>query len=198
MGKIEIKSIYGNVLFTYEGEKATIKDAVEQAVKVGANLYGANLDGARLVGANLYGARLVGANLYGANLYGANLDGANLDGANLYGANLDGARLVGANLYGARLVGARLVGANLDGANLDGANLDGANLDGARLPIYCKWSHSIVNNKIIIGCKEKTIEEWDLFFASDKVYETKRNTEDFKQIQAVYESYKAYLTFLKK
>ena len=153
MGKIEIKSIYGNVLFTYEGEKATIKDAVEQAVKVGANLYGANLDGARLVGANLYGARLVGA---------------------------------------------RLVGANLDGANLDGANLDGANLDGARLPIYCKWSHSIVNNKIIIGCKEKTIEEWDLFFASDKVYETKRNTEDFKQIQAVYESYKAYLTFLKK
>jgi hypothetical protein len=183
MGKIEIKSIYSNVLFTYEGEKASIKDAVEEAVKVGANLYGArlveaNLDGANLDGANLDGANLVRANLVRANLVGANLDGANLDGANLVGANLYGANLVRANLVRARLVE--------------------ANLDGARLPIYCKWRHYIVNDKIIIGCKEKTIEEWDLFFTSDEVYETKRNTEDFKQIQAVYESYKAYLTFLNK
>lgn len=42
----------------------------------------------------------------------------------------------------------------------------------------------------------KTIEDWDEFFASDEVYSTERNTNDFKQIQAVYESYKAYLTFL--
>jgi hypothetical protein len=66
------------------------------------------------------------------------------------------------------------------------------------VPIFCKWSHSVICDKIQIGCKDKTIEEWDLFFASKEVYSTKRNTEDFKQIQAVYEAYKAYLNFLNK
>jgi hypothetical protein len=99
--KIEFASWLCKAALEIEAE--TIKEAVESAVKNGANLYGANL----------YGANLDGANLYGANLDGANLDGANLDGANLRCANL--------------------YGANLDGANLDGANLDGANLDGANL-----------------------------------------------------------------
>jgi hypothetical protein len=72
------------------------------------------------------------------------------------------------------------------------------NKDTSYLPIFCKWDHSIKGNKIQIGCKEKTIEQWDSFFESDEIYSTERNTEDFKQIQAVYEAYKAYLTFLNK
>jgi len=35
---IEIKSIFGEALFTYTNENATIKDAVEQAVEDGASL----------------------------------------------------------------------------------------------------------------------------------------------------------------
>ncbi len=174
MIKIEIKNRYtGNVMFTYEKENATIKDAVVKAVKEGANLIGANLEGANLIGANLEGANLIGANLRGAYLRGAYLRGANLIGANLIGANLIGAYLRGANLEGAK------------------------NKEQAYLPIYCKWSHAIIGDKIKIGCKEKTIEEWDLFFASDEIYETDRNTEEFKQIEAVYLAYKAYLTHLK-
>ena len=51
--KIKIKSIFGNVLFEHEKENNTIKDTLEEAVKIGANLVGANLDGAYLRGANL-------------------------------------------------------------------------------------------------------------------------------------------------
>ena len=40
---IEIKSIFGKVLFTYEAENATIKDAVEEAVKQNISLYSADL-----------------------------------------------------------------------------------------------------------------------------------------------------------
>lgn len=69
--KIQIKSIFGEVLFEYEKENNTIKDTVEEAVRQNVNLYGANLNGANLGGANLYGARLGGASLYGANLNGA-------------------------------------------------------------------------------------------------------------------------------
>ena len=143
MIKIEIKNRFTrSVVFNYEKENATIKEAVTQAVKEGADLYGANLEGA-----DLRGADLEGANLYGANLYGANLEGAK-------------------------------------------------NKEQAYLPIFCKWSNAIIGDKIKIGCKEKTIEEWDLFFASDETYETDRNTEDFKQIKAVYLAYKAYLKHL--
>ena len=110
--KIQIKSIFGSVLFEYSKENNTIKDTLCEA-----NLCGANLREADLYGANLYGANLRGADLYGANLYGANLCGANLRGADLCGANLRGANLYGANLYGANLCGADLREADLYGAD---------------------------------------------------------------------------------
>jgi hypothetical protein len=113
------------------------------------------------------------------------------DGASLNRAYLDGAYLVGASLNRASLVGASLVGAYLVGAK----NLDKT----VKLPIYCKWTHGITNGNLIhIGCEKRTIEEWDLFFASEEIISTERNTPEFKHIQAVYESYKAYLQFLNK
>ena len=83
MTKIEIKTIWGNIIFTHEKENNTVKDTLQEALKSGANLGGANL-----YGADLRGADLGGANLYGADLGGADLRGANLGGANLYGADL--------------------------------------------------------------------------------------------------------------
>jgi hypothetical protein len=206
--KIEIKSIFGKLLFELETENNTVAKTVKQAVKDGANLvranlYGANLDGANLDGANLVRANLDGANLYGANLVRANLDGANLvranlDGANLYGANLDGANLYGANLYGANLDGANLVRANLDGANLVRANLDGAeNIEKAKMPMYAKWSVGIIGDKLSIGCKTKTFEEWDIWFAGSEEYSTPRNSEDFNRLHAIFLANKAYYEFMK-
>ena len=121
--KIQIKSIFGHVLFEYEKENNTLKETVIEAVKSGANLYradlsGANLSGADLSGADLYRADLSGANLSGADLYRADLSGANLSGADLYRADLSGA-----NLYRADLSGADLYRADLSGADLSGADL---------------------------------------------------------------------------
>ena len=190
MIKIEIKSIFGKVLYTHESENNTVKETVERA----------NLEGANLEGANLYGANLYEANLEGANLYEANLKGANLYEANLVGANLEGANLERAKLHGANLELANLYGANLKGANLYEAKLEGANLERAKLPIYQKWSitHSHDYKTIYIGCKSNTIEGWDSFFNSTDEFETKRDTPEFKRIQASYESMKAYIIFLSK
>jgi hypothetical protein len=66
------------------------------------------------------------------------------------------------------------------------------------LPMYSKWSHSIVDNKIKIGREEKTIEEWENFFDSDEIFSIERNTSEFNQMQAVFEAYKGYLNFLNK
>lgn len=120
--KIEIKSILGNVIFTYEAENATIKDAIQNAI----------------------------------------LQKTKLSGADLRGDDLSGAK----------------------------------NIETAYIPLFCKWNYSILGDKIQIGCKKRTIEEWDSFFASDEVLSTKRGTEKFKQIEAIYLACKAYLTHL--
>jgi uncharacterized protein YjbI with pentapeptide repeats len=46
--KIQILSIYRNVLFEHECEDNTLKITVSEAIKQGANLWGANLWGANL------------------------------------------------------------------------------------------------------------------------------------------------------
>ena len=56
--KIQIKSVFGNVLFEYEKEDNTIKDTLVEAVKLGADLRGADLRGADLRDADLSGANL--------------------------------------------------------------------------------------------------------------------------------------------
>ena len=175
--KIQIKSILGNVLFEYECEDNTIKKTVEQAIKEKANLYSANLRSANLYSADLYSADLRSANLSSADLSSANLSSADLSSANLYSANLSSADLSSADLSSADLYLAK-------------------NKESAYLSQYCKWEHSILGDKIKIGCKTKSVEEWQIFFDSNEEYSTRRGTHEFKQIQAIFESYKAYLNHL--
>ena len=156
MTKIEIKTIWGDIIFTHEKENNTVKDTLQEAVKSGADLRGANL----------YGADLYGANLRGADLYGANLRDANLRGANLYGADLYGANLRGADLYGANLRDANLYGANLYGANLRGANLRGADLSGAYLRE--EWGKLEKNTDIFIVGPLGSRNGYTTFFHTDK------------------------------
>ena len=91
--KIEIKSIFGKVLFTYVNENVTIKDAINQAVKENADLSYADLSYANLSYADLSDANLSYADLSYADLRGANLSYANLSYADLRGANLSYANL---------------------------------------------------------------------------------------------------------
>ena len=56
--KIEIKSIFGNVLFEFGKENNSVKDTLIEAVKRDADLRGADLGGADLRGADLRGTDL--------------------------------------------------------------------------------------------------------------------------------------------
>ena len=85
--KIEIKSVFGDLLFEFEKENNSIKDTLMEAIKRGADLSYANLGDADLSGADLSNAKLSGANLSNANLSYANLGDADLSGADLSGAN---------------------------------------------------------------------------------------------------------------
>jgi hypothetical protein len=80
--KIEIKSILGSVLFSYESENNTIKKTLEEAIKSSADLSYANLSYANLSYANLSYANLSSADLRSADLSYADLSYANLRYAN--------------------------------------------------------------------------------------------------------------------
>ena len=116
--RIDIKSVFGDVIFSFEKENNTIKDTLEYA----------NLRGTDLRSADLEGADLRYANLRGANLRSADLEGADLKSADLRSADLEGADLKSADLRYANLRGANLRGADLKSANLGGADLEGADL----------------------------------------------------------------------
>jgi uncharacterized protein YjbI with pentapeptide repeats len=83
--KLQIRTLAGEVLF--ESERATVREAVGEAVEEGIGLGGADLGGADLRDAYLGYADLRGADLKDANLGGAYLGGANLRGADLGGAD---------------------------------------------------------------------------------------------------------------
>ena len=146
--RIEIKSVFGKLLFEYEKEENTVKDTLMKAIESGANLHGAVLRGANLCGANLRSAYLSGADLCGAYQYGANLYGADLRGANLYGANLYGANLRGADLYGANLYGEKIAIAPI--------NIGGL-----------LWTICISESYLEIGCQRHTHDEWKAFDDDD-------------------------------
>ena len=114
------------------------------------------------------------------------------------GADLQGAYLRGAYLRDADLRGANLQGAYLQGAYLQGANLRGVNLQGAQIPIFCKWAVTQIGTTDIIkiGCKQKSIAEWVLFFAGKEEYDTKRGSTEFKQIEANFKAFEAYYNHL--
>ena len=106
--RIDIKSIFGNVLFSFEKENNTIKNTLVEATLNGANLREADLCEADLRGADLRGVDLAGADLEYADLEYADLSEADLRRADLRGADLRGANLRGADFKEADLKGADL------------------------------------------------------------------------------------------
>ena len=60
----------------------------------------------------------------------------------------------------------------------------------------CRWRVLIVGSGIQIGCKTKTIEEWDAWFAGTEEFATRRGTPEFELIQAAYLGARAALQFL--
>ena len=206
--KIKINSIFGKLLFEYECDENSIKKTVEQAVREKTDLSGSDLRNSNLRNSNLRNSDLSGSDLSSSDLSGSDLSSSDLRNSNLRNSNLSGSDLSGSDLSGSNLRNSNLSGSDLSGSNLSGSDLRNSNLSGSDLsgsknketamfPIFCKWNASIIGDEIKIGCKQMTIEDWDVFFESSEEFDTKRNTDDFKQIQAVYLAYKSYVTFLK-
>ena len=151
------------------GERADLSSAnLRYANLRSANLRSASLSHANLSSADLSHADLSSANLRYADLSSANLSSANLRYADLRSANLSYADLRSANLSSANLSSANLSSADLRSANLSSANLSSADLrflhsaDGKVLACMNAGKYQVVlsKDKIAIGCRFYTVEQW--------------------------------------
>ncbi len=161
----EILHRYTGAVLYHSADATSVREAVEAAIKSGADLGGADLGGADLGGADLGAAYLRGADLGGADLRDANLGGAYLRGADLTSANL-----CGANLYGAYLCGADLTGASFGEVpiveDLDRKILDAIQRPGCSLEM-ASW-HTCETTHCMAG--------WAIHLAGEAGYELERRT----------------------
>ena len=74
----------------------------------------------------------------------------------------------------------------------DGVWREGEWRGGMRHPTS-RWEiYDCEGDSVRIGCKTKTIPEWDEWFEGDEEFETKRGTEEFKQIYAHYRAVREF------
>ena len=145
--QVEIRDcLSGYVLYTATvgvnvPQRHQVREAVEAAVRDGANIYGADLNGADLNGVNFRSARLRSASLVRTDLTNTDFTAANLSWSNFDIANAQYAYFDRANLYNARFIGARLMGASFVGATITNidfsrADLRNANFTGAHMGLH--------------------------------------------------------------
>ena len=155
--KLQIKSVFGKLLFEYECEDNTIAKTVEKAVESSANLRSADLSYADLRSADLSYADLRSADLSYADLSYADLRSADLSSADLSSADLRSADLRSANLRSADLRYADLRSADLSSADLDKRYIQVACIGSAkRMTTYC-----FDDDKIWCGCFTGTLAEFE-------------------------------------
>jgi hypothetical protein len=161
--KIEIKSIFGNVLFEFEKENNTVKDTLIKAVKRNADLRNADLRYAYLGGAYLGCADLRNADLRNADLRNADLGGAYLRNADLRNADLRNADLRNADLRNADLGGAYLRNADLGewGKLQSSSDILIVGTIGSRNG-YTTIFHTDKGVFVMCGCFKGTLDEFEV------------------------------------
>ncbi len=54
----------------------------------------------------------------------------------------------------------------------------------------CTWRTQLKDNILTIGCKSKSLEDWDEFFKLKKSYGTDPNSEKYREIEKAFKLYK--------
>ena len=130
---------------------------------------------------------------------GGDFRGGDFLGGNFLGGDFRGGDFLGGNFRGGNFLGGNFRGGDFRGGNFLGGDFLGGDFLGGLMMPHCKWIYGQdCEGNIIIGCKRMKIEEWEEWFAGTEEFETRRDTEAFKKIQACFEATKAFIQFMKK
>jgi hypothetical protein len=161
---------------------------------LGGEFRGGEFRGGEFLGGEFRGGYFLGGEFLGGEFLGGYFLGGEFRGGYFLGGEFRGGEFRGGYFLGGEFLGGEFLGGEFRG----GYFLGGEFLGGVMNP-HCKWRVCGVmpDGRVKIGCKEKTMEEWDAWFAGTEEFETKRGTKDFAKIHAMFLSLKAYVIFLK-
>ena len=179
MKKIQLKTVFGKLIFESEKENNSISEAIKDYIKqeLDKGLSYANLSDADLRSANLSDADLRSANLSDADLSSADLSFADLRSADLRSANLSYANLSFADLRSADLRSANLRSAELDKRYISISCIGSSK----RMTTYC-----FEDDIIWCGCFKGTLSEFE-----EEVKKTHKNNEQYLK------EYLGFINYLK-
>jgi len=128
---------------------------------------------------------------------GGDFLGGDFLGGDFRGGNFRGGNFRGGNFLGGDFLGGNFLGGNFLGGDFCGGNFRGGNFLGGTMMPHNKWRCGVESNGLIrIGCKVKSMQEWDSWFAGNETFSTPRGTKEFAKIQANYLAVKTYVIFL--
>lgn len=162
METLQIKDIYGNVLFKYTHEYNSIARTLSKAVQDNTDLFLAKLSNQDLRCFNFNYSRL-----HGARLQSSCFDYSNLQGSNLSYADLSNSTFKCANLSHVTLHGANLTNVDLRHTNLTGADLTGIISDKRYVQVTGIGSRKgtttyfFEDDLIICGCFKGSLSEFE-------------------------------------
>lgn len=139
---VKLYDINGKVLYNYP-QYEDLRDALEDAVKIGFNLEGIDLSSQNLSGCDLRGmyapkADFSNAIMQKCDLRGADLTGSNMSGCWLEGSCLSRATMCNVNFQGADLSNCSIIGADMSFAKFIGTDTDGAVIKDCKMRgIFC-------------------------------------------------------------
>ena len=125
---VKLVDVNGKVLYNYP-QYNDLRDALEDAVKIGFNLEGIDLSHQKLSGCDLRGMFAPNANFSHAIMNGCDLRGADLTGSDmsvcyLLGSCLSRATMCNVNFQGADLSNCSIIGADLSGSKFIATDMD--------------------------------------------------------------------------
>jgi hypothetical protein len=155
----------------------------------GGEFRGGYFRGGEFLGGEFLGGEFRDGEFRDGEFFGGEFLGGAFLGGYFRGGEFRGGEFRGGEFRGGEFLGGYFLGGEFLGGEFRGGEF----LGGTRAP-QCKWIYGLTpDGKIKIGCKEKTIEEWDQWFNSTHEYSTPRSSVEFTKIKACYEATKAYL-----
>ena len=127
---VKLYDINGKVLYNFPQFK-DLRDAVEDAVRLGFNLEGIDLSSQNLSGCDLRGmyapdSKFSNAIMQNCDLRGADLTGSDMSCCYLLGSCLSRATMCNVNFQGADLSNCSIIGADMSFAKFISTDIDGA------------------------------------------------------------------------
>ena len=177
MIKIELKNIFGEIAFTWESEKNTIKETVEKLLKdnLGNWIKGINLSGYNLSNIDFSNSKFYNSQFYNSQFDNSKFDNSKFDNSKFYNSKFDNSKFYNSQFYNSQFYNIQFDNSQFDNSKFDNSKFYNFVYNGIKVKkisffigLYKYDCASIISEDdkqyIRLGCFTRLVSEWDADF----------------------------------